>query len=162
MEQEIKDFIDLNKRLEDLGITLKEGLYILPENIETAENKNEFVFTETTTDIKKYLTQNDVNISVIQEGSLTIRQRKSVDFYAPLLFISFSVLSENSTLITVGINVLSNYITDYFKGTFGSKNVKLEVIVETKAKKEYKSINYEGNIEGLKELTKIIKSLNDN
>lgn len=71
------------------------------------------------------------------------------------------MLSENSTLLSVGINVLSNYVTDYFKGTFGSQNVKLEIIVETKPKKVYKSINYEGNLDGLKDLPKIIKSLKD-
>ena len=159
MENKITEFINLKERLEELKITPENEFYILPENIEIAKSSDDLIFTETTTDIKKYLNQNGVEIKVLQNGNLKLRQRKSIDFYAPLIFVGFTMLSENSTLLTVGINVLSNYVTDYFKGTFGSKNVKLEIIVETKPKKEYKSINYEGNVDGLKELPKIIKSL---
>ncbi|MBP1840755.1 hypothetical protein [Formosa algae] len=159
MKENITDFINLDEKLKELKFTPESDFYILPENIETAKSSEDLVFTETTTEIKKYLNQNGVEIQVLQKGGLKLRQRKSVDFYAPLIFVGFTMLSENSTLLTIGINVLSNYVTDYFKGTFGSKNVKLEIIVETKPKKEYKSINYEGNVDGLKDLPKIIKAL---
>lgn len=159
MNDYITDFINLDEKLIELKFVTENDFYILPENIETANSSEDLVFTETTTEIKKYLNQNGVEIQILQEGSLKLRQRKSVDFYAPLIFVGFSMLSENSTLLSIAINVLSNYVTDYFKGTFGSKNVKLEIIVETKPKKEYKSINYEGNVDGLKDLPKIIKSL---
>lgn len=160
MDNKISEFINLNDKLDSLNIKLTSDFCILPENIETANSAAEFIFTETTTPIKKYLRQNGVNIQVIEDENSSYRQRKSVDFYAPLLFIGYTVFSENSAIASVGLNVLSNYITDIFKGTFGDKNVKIEIIVETSPKMTYKSITYEGNVDGIKGLSNVIQSLN--
>jgi hypothetical protein len=159
MDSKISDFINLDYKLNQLNIKLTGDFCILPENIEIANSPDEFIFTETATPIKKYLRQNGVNIQVIDNENSSYRQRKSVDFYAPLLFIGYTVFSENSAIVSVGLNVLSNYVTDFFKGTFGDKKVKMEIVVETSPKKTYKSIIYEGSVDGMKELSNVIKSL---
>ncbi|MCM8570292.1 hypothetical protein NE848_12945 [Gramella jeungdoensis] len=155
----VSEFLNLDKRLTELDLKLDADFCILPENIETADKKTDLIFTESTTSVNKYLKQKNVNIEVLTNGSLQLRQRKSIDFYAPLIFVGFTLLQENSNILSVGINVLSDYISDYFKGSFGEKKVKLELIVETKKNEEYKSLNYEGSVEGLKEVPKIVKSM---
>ena len=159
MTQIISEYINLDQRFSDLDIKIENEFCILPENIVSAKTKNEFVFTETAIDIKKYLKISGVEIRLLQESDLKLKQRKSIDFFAPIIFIGYSILTENSPLIQIGLEKLYDYITDQFKGTFGEKKVKLEIVIETKPKKEYKSITYEGGLEGLKEIPAIIKSL---
>jgi len=159
MDSKISDFINIDEKLKLLNIDLTGDFCILPENIKEVTSSNDFIFSESTTSLKKYLRQNGVDIKVIENQNSTFRQRKSVDFYAPLFFIGYTVFSENSALVSIGLNVLSNYISDFFKGSFGEKKVKIEIIVETTPKKTYKSITYEGNVDGIKELSNVIKSL---
>lgn len=161
MESQITDFINLDKKLSDLHLSITNDFCILPENIEDANSADEFVFTDTTVQVKKYLRKNGVDIAVIKNGENIYRQRRSVDFYAPLLFIGYTVFSDNPTIASMGLNVLSNYITDFFKGSFLDKKVKIEIIVEVQPKKKYKSIKYEGSVEGLSGLSDVIKSLSN-
>ncbi|UOQ51113.1 hypothetical protein [Hymenobacter cellulosivorans] len=161
INREISDFINLDQKLKYLNVNLPSDFCILPENIEDAASVDEFVFTDTTLSVKKYLKKNGVNVDVVKTDTRAYRQRRSVDFFAPVLFIGYSVLSENPELASVGLNVLSSYVYDIFKGTFGDKKVKIEIIVEVNPKKKYKSITYEGNVEGLNGLADVIKSLKD-
>lgn len=160
MKKNITNYLNLDNRLSELGIDASCDFLIIPENIESANSKEDFIFTETAIDIKKLLKINDVRIELLQSKELKLKQRKAIDYFAPVLYIGFSMLSENYPIVSKALELLSNHISDYFKGKFGSKNVKLEVIVETKPKSEYKKINYEGEIEGLKEVAEMIKALN--
>jgi hypothetical protein len=159
MTQKISDYINLNQRLDDLDVKIESEFCILPENIASAKSKNDFVFTETALDIKKFLKLNNVEIELLPGNGLKLRQRKSIDFFLPIIFIGYSILTQNESLIATGLEILSKHIINQFKGTFGEKKVKLDIVIETKPKKEYKTINYEGSVEGLKEIPEIIKSL---
>jgi metal-dependent HD superfamily phosphatase/phosphodiesterase len=161
MDNKISTFINLEEKLTQLNIKLSGDFCILPENIEDAKSSMDFIFTETAIPIKKFLKQNGVEVNMLENPNSNYRQRKSIDFYAPLIFIGYSLLSDNSSLVSVGLNILSNYITDYFKETFGEKKVRIEIVVETTPKKSYKSITYEGSVKGINELNNIIKTLKD-
>ena len=64
---------------------------------------------------------------------------------------------QNPELVSIALNVLSNYISDYFKG-HKEPNVKLNIVVQ-KSEIEYTNFMYEGPKDGLKEIEKVIKSL---
>ncbi|MNG24061.1 hypothetical protein D3C84_1087420 [compost metagenome] len=54
--------------------------------------------------------------------------------------------------------MISSYLYDYFKGAIvETKKVKFEIVIETKKRKILKKIKYEGTVEGIKELTEVIK-----
>jgi hypothetical protein len=159
MQQTVSDYINLNDRLIELNCSIDKHLCFLPENIEDAKSTSEFIYTDNTLTVKKLFNTNNLPSATLDNDPSNYRQRRSIDWYAPTIFIGFSLLSENSTLVSVALNVLSNYISDFFKGSFGSKKVKLDIIVEVTPKKTYKRISYEGNPEGLKNLEEIIKSL---
>jgi len=54
--------------------------------------------------------------------------------------------------VTIALNVISSYLTEWFKGIpKNNRKVKLSIVLETK-KKEYKKIEYEGPPDGLKQL----------
>ena len=72
--------------------------------------------------------------------------------------ISALFLSQNPNAISVAIGVISNYLTDWFKGTVGDKRVRLDIVVEIEGSK-YKRVHYDGNVEGLRELPKILREV---
>jgi hypothetical protein len=150
---------NLINKLKELEIDIPESLTFLPENITEVNKKSDFIFADSTTDFKKVFRLNEIQTTELISDSSIYRTRKSADFYGPAIFISLSMLSENQHLIAIAINVASEYCKDFFKGTIGKKKVKLDIYVETHKKKTVKKISYEGDSEGIKDFTEIIKSL---
>jgi len=65
------------------------------------------------------------------------------------------LLSQNPHLLSLALNVIANYATDFFKGLPGRNKVVLDVVVEDKTQKRSKKIHYDGAIDGLKEINEI-------
>jgi hypothetical protein len=137
---------------------IPDGLSFLPENFDTATNTEDFIFTDTLSEVRKIFKASEIPFELLNVKKPKLRTRKNADWLGPTLFISFSLLFQNSALVSITLNVLSNYLTDFFKGTIGKKNVKFEIVVETKKNVETKRITYEGSIEGIAELYPIIDS----
>lgn len=79
----------------------------------------------------------------------------------PTILITSSVIIQNPHLITITLNVISNYLTDFFKGVPNNQtNAKLSIVVKNKSG-DYKKIKYNGHKDELKELPKIIKAVHD-
>ncbi len=150
---------NLLDKLKELEIDIPESLTFLPENISEVSNKSDFIFADSTTDFKKVFRLNELGATELNSDSSIYRSRKSSDFYGPAIFISLSMLSANPHLIAIAINIASEYCMDFFKGTLGKKKVKLDIYVEIHKKKTVKKISYEGDAEGIKDLTNVIKSL---
>ena len=159
MTENIEEYINLTHRFKELKCPEPGSYCFLPENIADAKSIKEFIYTDNTQTIRKLFKLNNLPEDRLESTAASYRQRRSIDWYSPALFIGFTLWSQNSDLISVGLNVLSDYITDFFKGSFGKKNVKIDIIVETTPKKTYKKISYEGSAEGLKNLPEIINSL---
>ena len=158
MENIVEDYINLNDRIEELDCLTPTSICFLPENIESAKSRSDFIYTDNTLTVKKLFRKNNLNSETLSEATL-FGKKKSADWIAPTLFIGYSFLSENQVMISLALNVISNYLTDFFKGSFGEKKVKLEIVVETTAMKTYKKITYEGNPDGIRELGDLIKTL---
>lgn len=149
---------NLFTKISSLNLSIPESITFLPENIENVNNQNELIFTDSTIDIKKLFRLNSVETAELIPISKSYN-RKVADFYGPAIFISLSMLSENPNVVSVALNLLSSYIYDCFKGTTGSKKVKLEIYVETKKNKTVKKIIYDGDASKLDKLKDIIKTL---
>lgn len=149
----------IKKKLEKLELTLPDNLCFFPENIETANTKNEFIFTETIVDLNKYFKQNNVNLDFLGGDTELYRSRKNADIYLPAIFISLSVLTENPNIVSISLNILSSYIYDRLKGTIGKKTANVQFHIETKKKDKIITIDYKGDADGIKNLEEIIKTL---
>jgi hypothetical protein len=134
-------------------------IFFFPENFDEVKGFSNFIYSESTIDIKKVFNANERSISFLNDAKPLLRLRKSADWFGPTLFITFSTLTQNPELINVSLNLISNYLYDFFKGSVTHKNIKMDIIVENKEKKEYSKINYEGSIDGLKGIERIIKEL---
>ena len=57
------------------------------------------------------------------------------EWIVPTIFISSFLLSQNPHSISVVLGVISNYLTDWLKGIPSNKEVKLDIIEETRTGK---------------------------
>ena len=159
MDYKIED-LEISTRLDELGLTLPNNLTFFPENFDTANTKNDFVFTDSMLDLSKIFRQdNSISIPALGQDTELYRTRKSADIYLPAMFFGLSQITENPTIVSVSLNVLSNYIYDICKGTSGKKTAHVDLYLETKEKGKVKKISYNGSVEGLKELPEIIKAM---
>ncbi|MEH1009528.1 hypothetical protein VDP25_17450 [Winogradskyella sp. ECml5-4] len=146
-------------KLEKLNLSLPDKISFFPENLSTAEKKAEFIFTDNMIELNKHFKLNELELSVLGGDTELYRSRKNADIYLPAIFFSLSTITENSAVVSVALNVLSNYVYDALKGTVGKKKTHVEFHIETKEKGKLKKINYKGDVEGLKGLEKVIKAM---
>jgi hypothetical protein len=158
----IADYIDVSKKMADLGCRYPERMALLPINFESATSISEFLQASEAATIKKLLLSQAVHLDDIVARSQRppYVKNKSHEWVAPIVFVSASLYSQNRELVSVALNVLGNYATDFFKGTPGMHEVKLDIVV-AKKNKTYKKIAYQGPIEGLKGLADVIREVAD-
>ena len=151
--------VDLKEKINTLQLSLPGDMAFLPENIETVTDQNDFIFPETLIQLKKVFRANGIAITPFGSNSPKLMARKTADIFLPSLFIGLGIASENPIVVSITLNVLSNYLTDFFKGTFEKKTVSLDIYVEKNGQKKITKIEYKGSIEGLKSLSDVIKQL---
>ena len=159
MNYKVVEFNKIREFLGETEIISEDSFLFLPENLFETNEHEKFIYSETATDLKKVFKSMQVPILYFSKDKPLFRSRKSSDWFGPTIFIGFSLIANNPQIIGISMNLISSYLYDFLKGTISSKKVKFEIIVERKKGKEYKKISYDGNIEGIKELEKVINSL---
>lgn len=126
-------------------------LMILPELTKDEQN----IYASSTVSFLKFA-RKFININYLKEPNIVLEQR-SIEWFGPTLLFTTAALAQNPELVSIALNVLSNYISDYFKG-HKEPNVKLNIMVQ-KSKTQCTNIMYEGPKDGLIEIEKLIESL---
>ena len=85
-------------------------------------------------------------------------QNNAADWVGPIIFVAGSLWSQNPLAISVALNVIGNYLTDFFRGA-ETRKAKLEFIVEKTNDRTYKHLTYEGGAEGIAALEKVIRGM---
>jgi len=163
MTTTIADYPNVAERLAVLGCNFPDGLALLPTNFESATSITEFRQVSEAATVKTLLRNASIPYSELFDKSKKppYVQNNSFEWVAPTIFVSAGLISGNANYLSVALNVLSNYATDFFKGISGGKSVKLEIVVEKTKSKTCKKITYQGGIEGLKDLPEIIREIAD-
>lgn len=123
-------------------------LIIIPDL--TKEEQN--IYSSDIISFYKYA-KNQVNLNYAKKPNLFLEQR-SADWFGPTLLFTTAALTQNSELISITLNIISNYLTDYFKGHKEPK-IKISFITQ-QSKTQFTKLDYEGDKEGLKEFEKIL------
>jgi hypothetical protein len=155
----IKDYINVREKTKELECQEPSSLALLPSNFETAKTKDEFHYESTAQTIRKLWRNNSIiETPIVTSGENFVSvNKKSFEWVSPVIFFSAAWLSQNPHLINIALNVISNYLTDWFRGLPKNEKIaKLDIVIE-KENGEYKEIQYKGPPEGLKSLPKIIK-----
>ena len=159
MAIELYEYVDVKERALQLGCNVPTQLALLPRDFEVAKTKDELVHESSVPAIRVLWQQAGViETRIEKEGSKppTLSEKGIEGWIGPVIFVSASLTSQNPYAISVALGVISNYLTDWFKGVpFSERVVKLDIVKETKDR-QYMGIHYEGPPQGLEQLPDII------
>lgn len=159
MNYEVQDYDEYSDVIDGYRINPENKLYFIPENFEEENNSENFIYSETTSEIRKLFLNENQRIVYLTNDKPSLRMRKNSDWFGPAILITSSILSENPRIIDVSLSLISSYLYDLFKGKPEDKKVQFDIIIGCKGKKGYKKISYKGNVEGITALTEVIYSL---
>ncbi len=133
------------------------GLALLPRNFLDANGAHDLLHESSVQTIRSLFRQNRIAEARIEKPGQKIPtiQENDAALILPALFVTNLILTGNPHFLSIALNVISSYATDFFKGMAGAKKVKFDVIVQNANGKGSKKIHYEGDAEGLKEITEI-------
>lgn len=161
---ETLDYPDVQALCDDLGCNLPSSLAILPRNLDSAKRYEDLYLDGEAATVRILWRNHGLTEERLdsQESPFPQLQEKSfVEWVGPTLFIGFSLWSQNEALVSVALNVISNYVTDFFKGVQGAKLAKLDIVTESRDG-SCKKVKYRGPASGLQELPNILRAVAEN
>ena len=159
----ISDYIDVRKKAQGLGCNIPISIALLPRNFATAVSKEEFIHESTTPTVRGLWRQNGIAETSVEqpEEKFPLASEHAFEWIGPTIFISAMLLSQNQHLVTIALNIISNYLSEWFRGIpRDSRKTKFCIVIETKSGL-YKKIEYEGPLDGLRGLPEVIKRVNN-
>lgn len=156
MPHTINDYCDVPARSRELNLNEPTGIALLPRNFIDAGANGDLLHEASVQTIRSLFRQNNIVETRIEKHAhkIPVILENDSSLILPILFVSASIYSQNPQLVTIALNIMSNYATDFFKGIRGRKTVKLNVVVQNRNGNS-KRISYEGGQEGLKEIAVI-------
>lgn len=144
-----------------LGCIPPTGMAILPVNFDSAKAQEELLHRSEAATVRSLFRQNELSLDDIfptsaQPGYI---QNNGYEWIGPTIFISHLLFGNQPVVATIAINILSNYLTDFFKGVPGSKRVKLAIVLETTEDGTCKRISFDGPPEALQDIQEIIQEI---
>ncbi|MGP8141447.1 MAG: hypothetical protein ACLQBU_06205 [Terriglobales bacterium] len=125
----------------------------LPINFGSAVTNDKALYSPLTDKLERYLAKSGQQLeSVDSDADRLYLDNRADDLVLPLLICCLPVLSENRALATVLLNLVSAYLHDLMKMTVIPRKVKMRSIM--KNGDHFESLEYEGPVDGLAELTK--------
>lgn len=163
MDIQITDYPAVSNRAESLGFAVLGGLTVLPENFSTAVSHAEFLFRPEAATLRTLFRNHSLDVGRLLPNDIrpSYITNKNFEWTAPTLFVAASLWSDNASAISIALGLITNYLTDFFRGIGGSHEVKLSFVVEKTGSKVCKKLSYEGDIKGLSRLAESIKALAD-
>lgn len=123
------------------------------------EDRGRAVFSTNTGAVRKILQRDGVAVRELEvEGEPLYRDERGLTWLGPVIFIAAAAYTSNPHIISVTLNIISNYLTDIFRGSTKDVDVKLEVVVEVEPERLYHRVAYEGPVAGLKELAPVVEA----
>lgn len=157
-----EDFVNVVQRARVLGCRVPTGLALLPRNFDSATSKDQLLHESEAPTVRILWRRARLEETPIEpEGERfpQISEKSFEEWVGPTIFASAALLSQNPAVVSVALGVISNYLTDWFKGTaMDRRKVRLDVVVET-GKSQYSKLHYEGPVEGLQDLAAIAREV---
>ncbi len=165
METKITELgsMDIRQRIESLGLIQPSGWAFLPTNLESCNEQQQLEHADSVLALRKLMHAAGIVESPVEPEGLRIPRRtlRYIDWIGPTIFFSAAVIAENPYVVTVCLNVLSNYVFELFRGRATEVRARLKIAVEAAKDSPAKVVEYDGPVAGLKELPKIINSLHE-
>lgn len=118
MPHTVHDKSGLKSRFEELDLMSSSQLVLLPRNFETAASSSDFIYESQTINVQKYLKANGIECMKLPSSERVLVQ-KDISMLLPAVFIGAGLVSQNTNYFSIALNVLSNYVGDFFKTLSG-------------------------------------------
>jgi hypothetical protein len=163
MTTTISDSKNIRQQMILLGLATPDGIALLPPNFFEATSKGELRQPFEAATVKALFRGANLPLCDLFAGvnNPPYVQNNDVNWLIPTIFVTAGYLSENPSFMSVALGVLTNYLTDFFKGRNEKITVKASIIVEKTNSKTSKRIEYEGPVEGLSALAKVVKEVDN-
>src|ERR1700692_366874 len=108
MAIDITEYIKVAEKAAQLGCSVPGGMAILPENFASASKREELLFGSTAATIHKLLKLNNCHLDSFLSSEERLPSVHNKHFeWAPLLFISASLLTENPNAVSIALGIIS-------------------------------------------------------
>lgn len=161
MAVQVSEFPSIQNNAAVLSCPMPPGILILPDNFEIAKQGDELLFAGEATTALKLLRHAGLPVAKLAgpEQVEAFVHNHDADWAFPLIFIGSELLKQSPDMVSLAISVLQDHVLDLFKGVKNRPKVKAEVVIEDRRTGHYKRLTYEGDAEGLRELTTTIKAM---
>jgi len=157
-----QEYIDILQKADELGISLPDGIVLLPRNFETASAVNTLVHESTVNTVNKLLANEHVPNSVLQleDQSIPQLEARSFDWIAPLIYVPNQVITQNPFWISAAVNILCNYLTQHFPKSLSKKqDVTITVVYEKTKDKTFAKLEYKGTADGVSDFAGLVEKV---
>lgn len=166
MPVQVSDYVDVVSRANELGCNVPTGFAILPRNFADAKTMGELLHEGTASTVRILLRQANIPETKIEkdgEKFPEILEKSGGEWIGPIILIGYEMYKQNPQIASIVIDLLLDYLKDWFKGvTAPLQKTKLDVVVEKSEKGNYKRVHYEGPVAGLKDLPPVIEEFMKN
>ena len=161
MTTSVDEYVNVRERLEKLGCLELPGIVLLPANFDSADTIADIRQYAEAATVKTLFRSAGIPYSDVfsAERRAPYIHNNSLEWVAPTLFISAGLVIENQNLVSMALNVISEYVMKLFRGVSGEKRVSLDVIIEKTNGKTCKRISYNGPVEGLESMGDIVRTV---
>ena len=159
MAIDVSDYPDVEERAMLLGCQVPSEIAILPTNFVNATVRRELMHASSAMTVRALLKEAGLKETRIEPAGVKFpsEHKKAADWIGPTIFFSALLLSQNPQAVEIALRIISDYLTDLFRGTMGSSKSTLDVVV--KSPKGYRRIHYEGGHKGLSEVRETVREV---
>lgn len=155
--------VDVRQRAIELGLGPLPEFAILPRGFATSPTAEGLADETETPTLRKLLNEAGLNVRQLRRADHALPSivQKGSDWIAPTFFVGSMLWSQNPLAVQLALNVISSYLSDYFKGRSSAATVKLSIVVEKTKAGEYRQVNYDGPVAGLKDVAEVVRRVRD-
>ena len=97
---------------------MRSGWAFLPTNLESCGEQHLLEHADSVLALRKLMAAEGVVESPVEPEGLRIPRRalRYIDWIGPTIFFSGAVIAENPSVVSVCLNVFSNYVFELFRG----------------------------------------------
>jgi hypothetical protein len=129
------------------------SILLLPEDW----NGDTHIYPGTTESLVKLFKKHSAPVELLDDkGSILMRDNRSTDWVSPTLFVTQLLITQDPNAVALALNIISTYVTDFFKGSKNDPTVRIKVIYSKTKTKEHREMRYEGPASKISELKDLL------
>lgn len=160
---EISDYPDVFVLADRFGLGVPSGLALLPRNFESAESRDDLHHEALVPTVRTLWRGAGVEETPLDGPGKRLPRlhQKAFDQALPVIFVSSQLLQGNLDYVKLAIEVLVDYLKHHLRGLPRPPQVRAGFVVQKTRSATFGRVDYEGPVDGLKEIPDILRGISD-